>query len=399
MGERTLQSSYAAPRARGGANQLGRFGIALVFVFSVLLPIMRFGEMFGSRVNFCFADALLLPVFLLLGRRWIRSGALGAWLLALWAANLIAWALNVSILEPMTFARESLKVVTCSCYALVGFGLGRETQTERAFARGLIFSIVPISLLAISAFFTGQPSDFVFESRVTGSFTDPNAFAVYEAMLVPVAATLAHSAPILGILVGGTIAPLSRTGMVSLLVAMTLTVLHSGWRRYIWFLIFAAVAVVVLASGFSSNAAAKRVSAYEGTLSERHDLWSLAGKVGGEHPLFGIGRGNWEEVSGSRVIPHNTFLSFFSDIGGIGLAVFLIPVLTWLSRGFRHRETRGWAITCLVGMVGGLAVSFDNFRFFWLAIGVLVAQLAVQEQARRARTQAWEPETVAGARP
>jgi hypothetical protein len=395
--DRALQPSYAAPRARREANQLGRFGVALVFLFTILLPIMRFGEVFGSRVNFCFADALLLPVFLLLGRRWIRSGALGGWLLALWAANLVSWALSISILDQAVFQREALKVVTCSCYALVGFGLGRETQTERLFARGLIFSIAPISLLAISAFFTGQPAFFVFESRVSGSFTDPNAFAVYEAMLVPIAATLSHSAPILGILVGGTIAPLSRTGMVSLLVAMTLTVLHSGLRRYIWFVVFAALAVVVLASGFSGNAAAKRVSAYEGTLSERHDLWSLAGKVAAEHPLFGIGRGNWEEVSGSHIIPHNTFLSFLTDIGIVGFLVFLIPVLTWLSRGFRYRETRGWAITCLVGMVGGLAVSFDNFRFFWLSIGVLVAQLAVQ--AHRARAEAWEPETRAGERP
>jgi O-antigen ligase len=230
---------------------------------------------------------------------------------------------------------------------------------------------------------------------VIGSFTDPNAFSVYQAMLVPVAATLSYSAPVLGVLVGGAISPLSRTGLAALLVAMTLTVFHSGLRRYIWILIFAAVAAVVLARGFSSNAAAKRVSSYEGTLSERQGLWSLAVEVASEHPLFGIGRGNWGEVSGSSVIPHNTFLSILTDIGVFGFAVFMVPVLFWLWHGLRQQETRGWAITCLVGMVGGLAVSFDNFRFFWLAIGVLAAQVAAQGRGRQPLSPAWSFEASA----
>jgi len=31
-------------------------------------------------------------------------------------------------------------------------------------------------------------------------------------------------------------------------------------------------------------------------------------------------------------------------------------------------------------MVGGVAISFDNFRPFWLALGVLVARLSAPEE-------------------
>jgi len=98
--------------------------------------------------------------------------------------------------------------------------------------------------------------------------------------------------------------------------------------------------------------------------------------------VLGVGKGNWEAASGSHTLPHNTFLSVMADGGVIGLAAFIIPIGIWVVRGLRRASARPWAIAVVAGLVGGLAVSLDNFRPFWLAIGALVAQLSLAASYR-----------------
>jgi O-antigen ligase len=174
----------------------------------------------------------------------------------------------------------------------------------------------------------------------------------------------------------------SRTGLVSIGVSLALNSLHLGVRRYL-LVIAACVLVFVVVWGVASNTrVGRRVADYRGSLDERQELWSRAGEVAVQHPFVGIGRGNWEAVSGSPTLPHNTFLSIAAHTGLAGLALFLAPVVVWVARGLRRPSCRRWAIAVLVGLAGGVAVSLDNFRLFWLAVGLLVAGLAAAERAR-----------------
>jgi hypothetical protein len=63
-------------------------------------------------------------------------------------------------------------------------------------------------------------------------------------------------------------------------------------------------------------------------------------------------------------------------------------VLSWLGAGLRERAARPWAIALLIGLVGGLAISLDNFRLFWLVVGALTAKLSQMraERVRRGQT-------------
>jgi len=66
----------------------------------------------------------------------------------------------------------------------------------------------------------------------------------------------------------------------------------------------------------------------------------------------------------------------------------MAPVLYWVYRGLRRPFSLYWTVAVIVCLIGGLGISADNMRIFWLAVGVLTAKLAQVEAAEaRARAQ------------
>lgn len=373
-----------SPAAGPGRPALGAAAVALLAFFSALLPIMRHVMVAGGKMNLCAADLVVFPLFLALRRQWHPSGALGRWVLALWTVNLVSWSLSLSWLEPKTFCRESMKLLGCYLYAFVGYGLGRADFSARIFLKTLALSSAVISLGAIAAYAVGQPAAFIMDGRVVGSSTDPNAFAIFLAMQMPLVSEFWGAWLLIPLLLAGGAVTLSRTGLVCLTASLLLTARQAGLRR---FLVIATLCLLVGAGTwgiFARDSLSRRVLQYEASLSTRQELWSLALSAGAARPIFGNGRGNWEVVTGRMDIAHNTFLQIIADTGFVGLLVFLLPVLFWMRAGLKETTARPWVIALFVGLVGGLAISLDNFRLFWLAAGGLAGKLW-QLRADRAR--------------
>jgi O-antigen ligase len=314
----------------------------------------------------------------------LRSGSLGAWLLAMWVVNLVSWSLSVSLLTTDVFVRESVKILTCFLYALAGFGIGREARGERALVRGLVFFGLPMAAIAIFAFFTRVPSFFIVDSRVVGTLTDPNAFGIYLAMLLPLAASLGTAWAAVPVFLGATIVSFSRTGLAAFGASLLLSMLNLGVRRYLLVLLACLIVGAGVWGVAGRTQVGQRVGNYQESLSQRQGLWALAAEIVAEHPVLGVGSGNWEAAAGRRTEPHNTFLSVMVDNGLVGFAVFMVPLVVWVVRGLRRAQARRWAIAVLVGLVGGIAVSLDNFRPFWLAAGLLAALASVGPRAQYA---------------
>jgi len=373
------RASLSPPAARPAA----RAGVALCLLaglLGILIPINQYVEVSAGQVNVSAGDVLLLPLAALLVGRWLRGRSLGYWLFGLWMVNLVAWTLSLSVLTKMIFLREVVKLVACYVYALVGFGLGCHARTTAALVKGMLLAAVPIAALGIFAYFFRSPAFFIQEARVVGTFQDPNAFACYLAMVLPLATTLPLGWMAAPLFLGAGIVSFSRSGIASLASSFALTSVLAGARRYLVVAIISLLVLLALWGSVGGTALGLRFVKYGGTLDERKGLWALASDVSAQHPILGIGKGNWEAVSGSRTLPHNTFLSLMVDTGLIGLALFLLPLAVWLLKGARRRDARPWAIAVLASMVGGVAISFDNFRPFWLALGVLVARLSAPEE-------------------
>ncbi len=389
-----ITSERARPRpfpgpAPASARLSPRLGVAeatFLVLLAFLIPVSRVFESSGGKVNLGPADALVPVLLLIYARTWLRSGWLGWWLLALWVTTLISWSLSVSALAPLILIREMLKVLTCFSYALVGFGIARDPRSESLLTRSLSLAIVLIALGGISAYLTGSPRFFVGNGRIVGTFNDPNAYGVYLAMLFPILASLPIGWAAVPVLAGGIIASLSRTGLVTMGLSALLSLGHVPLRRYLP-LVIACVAALGFMYGTAqrTDKTSNRLLAYQDSLSERQSLWVLGYRVAGDHPFFGIGRGNWEAVTKQRTISHNTFLQVAAESGFVGLLVMFVPVLYQLALGLRRPDTRRWAVPLAVALAGGLAVSFDNFRPFWLIVGLLSGRLSLPPGASAPR--------------
>ncbi len=399
MGPESFAPAAAPALPRPHRAGTARATLAVVFLLGALLPIQRYIVIAGSNVNACAADLMILPALVLLRREWLHSRGLGWWLGALWVMNLLAWIGSLSILEPISFLREVMKVVTCYLFALAGFAVGSHPRTERALVRGMIFSALPIAVIAIQAFFTRVPAVFIPDGRVSGLFTDPNAFGTYLAMLLTLVMSLRADLLAIPLLLGALVVTFSRTGFVGAGLALVLGATHARMRRYLPILALGAVVVVLVWSNIWNHTVGMRVLQYDASLDERKSLWNRGFEVAAAHPFLGIGRGNWETVSGQNTIPHNTVLSVAVDIGFFGLGVFLLPPLIWVGQGLRRRATRPWAIVLLTNLVCGMSVSFDNFLPFWLCTGVLAAQVARAAGQRQAARAHLEAQALAGAAP
>jgi len=362
----------------------GRAALLLIFLLGALLPFQWFMPIGAMRVNCCAADFVILPVALLLCKRWFHSGTLGWWVFLLGLVNLVAWACSINLLAPDAFLREFLKVSACGLFALAGYAIGRQARSERALVYGAIFSALPIAVVGLQSFFTRVPLSFIPDGRVSGPFTDPNAFACYLAMMVALVTTLRVDLVAIPLFLGAGLVSFSRSGLVAIASALALSLTHARVRRYLPILVLAAVAVVTIWSNLWEHTVGYRVMEYQASLEQRKALWRRGLEVVAAHPIIGIGRGNWDIASGQHTIPHNTLLSVAADVGLVGVTVFFLPLLVWLVKGMRFRETRPWAVVLLSSLMAGLAITLDNFRPFWLFTGVLVAQIGLMEQRRAA---------------
>jgi O-antigen ligase len=199
-------------------------------------------------------------------------------------------------------------------------------------------------------------------TRVSSAGADPNDYAGFLLIVLLVAfyglprrfILVRYALAIVTFL--GMFASLSRTGLVALIVTPLLGLLFVPAlkaRFAIRSLVMLGLAALVLV-GFIFAAPLvggdvlmgedmlKRyatLSQYqnENTWTGRLDLWQGALEIIRTHPLLGIGAGNYpyeasrvsveaayiEAVSGSGAVAHNMFLSVWSELGAVGLGLFL----------------------------------------------------------------------------
>jgi O-Antigen ligase len=145
------------------------------------------------------------------------------------------------------------------------------------------------------------------------------------------------------------------------------------------------------------------------------DRWSL--ELAGRKPILGWGYGSFDKVkdsanlsTGSSSIPysevikytsHNTYLTILVELGGVGLALLIIPWIVVARSSFRLIRADPESAWLVVGFLGVLGVSAINagtydMRFFaiawvlpWLALGLLRRRMldAIREASRERATR------------
>lgn len=243
-------------------------------------------------------------------------------------------------------------------------------------------------------------------------YGDPNDLAFLLVTALPLTLwLLAGATPtvralvlgMVGVLATATVLSLSRGALVALGAGLVWHALTE--RRHLPALLLAAT-VAVAAALFATGSTETRVtSALEqkeyiaaDNVETRLDAWRAATELAVEHPVLGVGPGNFgfyyfEKTGrppgtfGLRVV-HDAYLDVAAELGLTGLILFVLFLATVFARASAARA-RGWGPPGLaaatrtglvIAMVGALTLSEQYFPPFWV-LGALATLAWAQRGA------------------
>jgi O-antigen ligase len=397
-------------------------GVALFATVTFFVLIPGIGASFVSVVKLAGA-ALLLSLGRTIGRRTLLQDhpvvAALAVALATWAIASALWAPNVDRART-----RALTLILSIVLVFIVYGAIRKRRHARWLVRGYVAGAVLSALVGLALPTSSQGDG----SRLSGGIGDPNELAL---VLVPALALAFFAIPgsrgaierwVLG--ASATIIALalletgSRGGLIALAVSATAALILGGQAR-------PRVLAAVLGCGALGltyfvlvappDVRGRVVHFTAGGGSGRTDLWSVARRVASDHPVLGVGIGNFQEVEpayASRTtnlsevdlvvddphLVHNSYLELVAELGIPGLAIFVALLGAAIALGWR--AVRAFARSgdsdleliargLLVGLSGMLAASFflsaEYEKQLWLLVGFAAALAGIADATNPAR--------------
>ncbi len=255
----------------------------------------------------------------------------------------------------------------------------------------------------------------VIGNRVTGVlggvFENPNDFAFIIALAFPLcfAFMLRTSSPLrkafwvvgLVLMAYMVMTTYSRAGLIALVVGAGVTLWEFGvkGRRHHLILLTALAGILLFFVGHPANYADRVKSIFDpdqdltGSAQARQDLFYRSIETTLEHPLLGVGPGNFENISGTWRETHNTYTQLSSEGGIPALLLFLIILRLAFSKvrlakrivprqselGLLASALRASLASFAVGAVFSSA-AYQFFPYFLIGFASAAYQIALLEQ-------------------
>ncbi len=280
--------------------------------------------------------------------------------------------------------------------------------------RRLIFVQTASAIVVVLATLTQYDFHASEQSRLTGVlgnfYGNPNSLAFTLVLIMPFCMMfIIRSRNVLGKILWTAIMSTvgfailmtySRGGFLALLVSGAVALWQLGWKPRRFGLIFMAgvlatcLVVVAGPAGYSKRVASiinpsVDVAGDKGSWQARKEMLSRSVEVTAEHPIFGVGAGNFIVLSGTWHVTHNTYTQLSAE-GGIPALIFYLLILwkTWtnlgesgkISRGqLEVQLLRGALLASFAGFLVGSffdSVSYDFFPYFLVGYSGALLQIA-----------------------
>jgi len=304
-----------------------------------------------------------------------------------------------AVLQTLDFAKVLLIVIVMSV----------ALNTASRLRRLIFVQAASVAVIAAVAAWKGHLVGGRLEGTLGANYSDPNDLALAIIISLPlclallflsrgalqkVAWGLAIVVMLYAVFLTG-----SRGGFLTLIVTAAVFLWEfaiRGRRRYL--LVLAVLAGVILWQ-FSSGVLVGRLkgtfnlkedsAVTEASAEARKQLFLRSVEVTKQHPLFGVGPGNFQEISGSWHATHNSFTEMSSE-GGVPAFVLYVLIL-WcgfknlkeskrLARGRTESSLLARALLAsLTGYVVGssfLSVSYQFFPYFLVAYTTVLFRIA-----------------------
>jgi O-antigen ligase len=252
------------------------------------------------------------------------------------------------------------------------------------------------------AVFTGV-QQISTDTRWTGIVIDPNLYAGYLVLVIPLVMAvglsirsrwaLVASAVALVAFTVALIATLSRSGWVGVVVATIVLGILLPKRRWALAAVGASIALALVIAGMLGPIGARLGPSEDGPIAmlvSRWGVWSAAVAMALDHPAFGVGVANfisyYPPYSGHSFgidHAHNILLNMLAERGLIGLAAFAVVLVVMFrslfsALGKAASTTERTLIAGLIAVFAGylahsmLDVSYYDYKIlllFWLLAG------------------------------
>jgi len=274
----------------------------------------------------------------------------------------------------------------------------------------------------------GSLTDPASEDRLKGAGINPNQLGSYLVVAMVLCGAFAAnrrwspSARSLAIVAAGLAGigiflTLSRGALTGMCIALVLAPLAAGRGRRGAALALAATATIGAVLWFAAVAPADAVDRVTNPAasggSGRTDLWRVGWRMVEDQPIRGVGAGNFPEASiryllrpgaterdefivDEKKVAHNIYLTVVSELGFVGLFLFLLVIALCLRSAlraahlFERQGDRAMELTSralFISIASLAAVGFFSsalyVKQFWLLLAVAPAVLAMAERGRR----------------
>lgn len=377
----------------------------LLFAINARQVVPGFGAIGSPAMLFLFtAPALWVAGWLIRdsgldrGRNPLRPVLAVYWLYHVFS-YIVAMSRPVTELERTGSLRALLFVTGLTGLALLVSDGVTDRDRLDVLLRRMMYGVTFVALLGILQFFFGVRLDFtvpglqwnsaVFTMGQRSLFNRPAAttlhpieFSVITAAALPIAIHFGRYSPTLSqrrnaataaVLLGVAVPmSISRSGVLSIVIALGILALGWTWRERLQGLIVAAIAIPVLWATIPGLVGTMislfRSADYDPSVQDRITRRPAMMELISERPLFGLGNGTWS-VDDYFLVDSEWYVSTL-ELGLVGMAVVLTTLATGLllplllRSSYAGDDATRHLCQSIAAAIGGLVVSIATFDAF-----------------------------------
>lgn len=417
--------------------QLTDYKRLLTYIIIATLPIMAMIDISDNvKINFSVADifvAFWVFVFLFDFKKlsfkenfpywWYFTGLLSLLIISNTAAYFSQNINNGSFLMQLN---EAVKFITIALYFYIGyFSVGNIRDLSRTSfvwaCTALVVCLIGI-ITTIAAFNPGFLGNLILfdntTKRLMGTLTDPNLAAAYLSVSFFVALLLIHFSEekwqsrigyisVIFIFLSIVLTQ-SRSGIIAFFLALSVYFVFTSKRSlklvpvfliliFVGFFGFLSIDSGVFDNQLTVSIENRFRQAIDqtGQAEIRVNLARAAFEMGKDFPIFGVGRGNFRlnskpyyemigidtesrayEITYDMKIPHNTYLTFFAELGIVGLLLFLYIFYRAIKVNWLFRKVNLIFLALLFSyLIQANGINLENFRGIWFILGLIFATI------------------------
>lgn len=342
---------------------------------------------------------------------------------------LISWIILTSVLALISDSvfdsgligifKELIKTGICIIYFIIGYNTLRILKKETfklTWSISILLFIVggfAIYILTINGiyFWSDDPN---YINYFMGTDTDPNhaatfltvsffgmgIFSLYTKNFLK----KVYLFFIMGMTTIGLIFTGSRGGLFGFIIGILILIFYysyKNWKAALSLILIIFMLLIIFLNidqyfwdGTFAQRLLYKLINIESGFDVRANLSTVALQMGFDHPIFGVGRGNFRlnsyqyfkdfKFEFTNDIPHNTYFGIFAETGVVGLILFLTPFILIVYSTIKRYKRRSILfkneLIVIIWICAGLfalslqasVLNIENRRFLWYLSGVII---------------------------